>query len=232
VKLFPGRLSRAEYLTTQVARSQAKFGFCKVSVRDVARYRPLVLEDAARRPAGFSGPILCLGTRNGREIDLFRLRFFGPRVAWALARRLEVETHSLVSLAPPLERLRRSRVERLDAVSTVGVEINPEARRSDVWIGSFDELPASWGGTFGLLFSNSFDHSQDPARTAREWRRVARPGAYLVLCFPQHAEPSVTDPVGHVSLADVLDLFGGTPVYFRERASVAGYSEVILRCDR
>lgn len=232
MKLFGGRLTRAEYLTTQITRSQTKFGFCKVSARDVDRYRDIVLADAARRRTAFTGPVLCLGTRNGREIDLFRLRFRGPRLAWAVARRLELETHSLVSLAPPIESVGRSDVARLDARSFIGVEVNPQATRRDVWIGSFDELPPEWEQAFGLLFSNAFDHAQDPARTAREWRRVARPGAHLVVCFPQNGEPSVTDPVGHLSLADIVGLFGGTLVYFRERASVAGYNEVILRCDR
>jgi Methyltransferase domain len=232
MKLFPSRLSRAEYLTTQITRSQRKFGFCKVSALDVDRYHHIVLADATRRGARFAGPILCLGTRNGREIDLFRLRFTGPRLAWVAARRLEVTTYSLVSLAPRVEMVRRSDIDQLDAESVVGVEVNPQAKRTDVLIASFDEMPAAWEHRFGLLFSNAFDHSHDPARTAREWRRVARVGGYLVVCFPQNAEPSLTDPVGQVTLADVLELFGGSLVYYRDRASVVGYNEAILRFDQ
>lgn len=78
------------------------------------------------------------------------------------------------------------------------------------------------------MFSNSFDQSQDPHRTAEEWRRVARPGAYLIFCYPQ-AEPSATDPVGDLHLGDVVKLFPGELIYFYDRGSRRGYSEAIVR---
>ena len=147
MRLFETAQSREQYLATQVARSQAKFGFCKVSARDVATYRRVIAAHAERHGARALGPLLCLGTRNGREIDLFRLEFVGPAPARLLARLTEVETSSLVSLLPPVEALGRSDARRLDARSVVGVEINPAAARSDVWTGSFDEMPAGWAGT-------------------------------------------------------------------------------------
>jgi len=76
----------------------------------------------------------------------------------------------------------------------VGVEVNPDAARTDVLTGSFDEMLADWAGPFGVVFSSSFDQSQDPRRTAAEWRRVTRPGGYLIVCFAPGVEPSARRP--------------------------------------
>lgn len=230
MKVFPKQQTRQEYIETQIARSQAKFRFCKVSVHDVAKYRSVLLQDRARRSESLNvGPILCLGTRNGREVDLFRLQFFGPRVLRTASTLFGRQTHSFISLFLLIESVGRSHMEGLSDTSVVGVEINPRASRSDIWIGSFDEMPRSWERTFDVLFSNSFDQSQDPYRTAKEWRRVVRPGAYLIFCFGKDCEPSLTDPVGDLRVDDVLELFGGELLYFHDRGSRNGYSEVILR---
>ena len=76
-----------------------------------------------------------------------------------------------------------------------------------VWVGSFDAMPAAWAGRFALLYSNAFDHAYDPEATAREWRRVAQPGAQLALTLPIGNEPTPTDPIADVTLADVYALF-------------------------
>jgi hypothetical protein len=197
MKVFEGRQTRQQYVATQVARSRSKFRYCKVSIHDVLRYRVVLRRDRALlREAGDLGPVLCLGTRSGREVDLFRVGLFGGRLRRRLAALAEIKRNSYLTLAPPLETAGRSDVDRLEAASVVGVEINPDAARRDVRIGSFDELPSGWTGRFGLVFSNSFDQSQDPHRTATEWRRVLRAGGYLVVCFDPTAEPNAHDPVG------------------------------------
>lgn len=230
MRVFPARQSRQEYLQTQIARSDTKFRYCKVSVHDVLKYRSVLLQDLGSLGGGVEpGPILCLGTRNGREVDLFRMVFFGPPPLRRAVRLLEWRTHSFVSLFPPVEAVGRSDFRRLTATSAVGVEINPRGTRSDVWTGSFDEMPAAWEDAFGVLFSNSFDQSHDPRRTAGEWKRVLRPGGFLIFLFSKDAEPSASDPVGGLRLADVQDLFGGELVYYRERGSGNRYSEAIIR---
>lgn len=229
MNVLPDHGSREEYRARQIARSESKFRFCKVSSSDVAKYRTIILHSLRLRGKPHEGPILCLGTRNGREVDLFRLHFFGPRVLRLASRVFERRTHSFVSLLPPLEAVGRSEVEHLSRRSVVGVEINRRAERKDIWIDSFDQMPARWERTFGILFSNSFDQSQDPHKTAREWKRVARSGAYLIFCFAKDAPPTPTDPVGDLRLEDILDLFGGELIYFRDGGSRNGYSEVILR---
>ena len=233
MKLYDASLSRAEYVQIQVARSEAKFRFCKVSVEDVRRYASILGRHRLRAAQlGTSiGPILCLGTRNGREIDLFRTHVFGPRWRQALSRRLE-KPGSFRSWWPHIEGLGRSHATAIDSRSVIGVELNPSAARSDVWVGSFDAMPDEWGAQFGVVYSNSFDQSQDPVRSAAEWTRVVRPGGYLIFCYANDTAPTPSDPVGGLSLADVRDLFAGDLVYFHNRGSSAGYSEVILRVGK
>jgi len=218
---------REGYIETQIARSNQKFEYCKVSVEDVRKYRRL-LAASGREPSAL-GPICCLGTRNGREVDLFRSEFFANALRRALVRLLERRTHSFVSRAPVLEAVGRSDARHLTATSVVGVEINPRLRRRDVWVGSFDAMPEAWSGRFGLIYSNSFDQSQDPLRTAQEWRRIVRPGGFMVLCYTKDREPTATDPVGRIEAKDLKELFGGQLVHVNDKGSQKGYAEAILR---
>ena len=222
MKIFEQRQDREVYLNTQVERSRVKFGYCNTSINDTVRYRKL-LRDAGPLP----GPILCLGTRNGREIDVFRTAFFGSRFWTMLSRVAEIKGN--VSRLPFLESFGRSRWDKITDSSVVGVEVNPDAERSDVWTGSFDDMPLGWKGRFGLIYSNSLDHAFDIERTTAEWLRVARPGAYFIICYAPGTEPSLTDPIGDIRKADILNLFGGEEIFFRERGSRSGYSELILR---
>lgn len=199
------RQDRDAYLRTQVARSDAKFDYCKVALADVLRYR-------ARLPDA-TGPVLCLGTRNGREVDLFRIAFFWPHLL-----------HPLLLRHPTLG---RSQWERLGPRSGVGVEINPRGGRQDVWVGSFDAMPSAWGRRFGVAFSNSFDQSLDPVATASEWRRVMRPGGVMILCYAPGAAPTESDPVGDLTDADLLALFDPCRLLWAGR-SACGYRELGL----
>jgi hypothetical protein len=231
MRLFPAQQSREDYLATQIRRSNSKFNYCKVSIHDVNKYWQLLHHTGSRpRPAApVTGPIVCLGTRNGREVDLFRLRWFGAAPLRQLAERLERRTHSFTTWVPALESAGRSDVLALTRSSVIGVEVNPRAARRDVWIGSFDEMPAEWTDTFGVLYSNAFDQSADPERTARDWKRIMKPGGFIVFCYSNNADPTPTDPVGGLCLEDVQALFGGRLLYFHDRGSRNGYSEVVLQ---
>lgn len=61
----------SDYVAMQIARSRAKFSYCKVPDADVARYR---------RCLGSRQAIGCLGVRNGTECDRFRAAFYGAAV--------------------------------------------------------------------------------------------------------------------------------------------------------
>lgn len=148
MKVFEGSQTREEYLQIQIARSSSKFQFCKVSAHDVERYWH-ILSSARARDKGAApapGPILCLGTRNGREVDLFRARFFGSPTVWLAIRQLERRgPNAFNSRCPWVEAVGRSCVNDISAKSVIGVELNPQGARSDVWVGSFDEMPEEWG---------------------------------------------------------------------------------------
>jgi len=98
-----------------------------------------------------------------------------------------------------------------------------------VFIGSFDNLPQEWERVVDVIYSNSFDHSQDPYRTAKQWCRVAKKNALLILAINHDQNTSFHDPVGKLSLEDILDLFPGELVYYQNRGSRCGYSEIVIR---
>ena len=60
--------NRQHYIKEQIDRSSEKFLWCKVGIEDVLTYKKVFQKNDIK----VRGPILCLGTRNGREIDLFR----------------------------------------------------------------------------------------------------------------------------------------------------------------
>ncbi|MCI0437675.1 MAG: class I SAM-dependent methyltransferase [Chloroflexi bacterium] len=230
MKLFPGVQPRQEYLDTQKRRSDDKFSYCKVSVHDVIKYRNIIMNDMRKLDSNSGiGPILCLGTRNGREVDLFRVQFFGLQPMRQAVKLFERQRESFKSILSQVESVGRSDLNSITYKSVFGVEINPRAARSDVWIGSFDEMPHEWENTFGVLYSNSFDQSQDPHRTAREWTRVTRKGGYIIVGFSEGIEPTSTDPVGDLHIKDIAELFDGELIYFQSRGSLNNYSEVIIR---
>ncbi len=160
---------RKKYFKIQIERSKVKYEYCKVSIKDVILFKKII-----KPSIGIDGPILCLGTRNGREIDLFRNIWFGNRIRNYFIKIIERKHLGYASLIPLLEKSFRSNVNKLNKSSVVGVEINPDASRQDTLIGSFDELPKNWQNKFSILYSNSFDQSQDPYKTAKEWLRVIK----------------------------------------------------------
>jgi|GEM_PF-1261298 len=233
MKVFTAKQTREEYLSTQIARSEAKFEYCKVSIKDPLKYCRLLAQDLSAPGRGaLQGPILCLGTRNGREVDLFRSAFFGSRWENRLLEVLEARKRGFNSRLSFLQVRGRSRVGELGAKAVIGVEINPRAARPDIWIGSFDQMPSPWTGVFQVVYSNSFDQSQDPEKTAAEWNRITAPGGYLILGFNEEDEPTYHDPVGRISLNDIRRLFPGELIYYQRNGSHNGYSEAVIRRSR
>tara|TARA_B110000259_G_scaffold142519_1_gene160523 strand:+ start:297 stop:902 length:606 start_codon:yes stop_codon:yes gene_type:complete len=198
-----------------------KFTYCKLSIEEVVALK-LILNLVDLK----SGPILCLGTRNGREIDLFRNAFFKNRFLIRLIKIFQIRRKGFTSIFPIIEGFGRSKIASINNESVIGLEINPDAVRQDVLIGSFDEMPIDWNNKFSILYSNSFDQSQDPYKTAEEWKRVSQKGTILILGFT-YAEPTVDDPVGNLKYTDILDLFGGELIYFDKNSF--NYSYVVIK---
>jgi SAM-dependent methyltransferase len=63
--------------------------------------------------------------------------------------------------------------------TVVGTDI--ATAESDIVCCDFSMLPKEWSSSFDLVYSNSLDHALDVAATLREWRRVMKDGAMLVL---------------------------------------------------
>lgn len=221
---------RQRYESCQVEASGEKFSYCKVSYRDVDRYLKIIRHDKIGRGEQTAiGAVACLGVRNGREVDLFRVALASSWFRRQVVMRLERSWHGFNSLCPVSERLGRSDYRELSETSCVGVELNPLGRRSDVWVGAFDKLPAEWGQKFGVVFSNAFDHAFDPWDTAAAWRRILRAGGYLVIQFPTQQTPTSVDPVGLLTLDDARRFFPGDIVYFRDSGSAWRYTEYVFR---
>lgn len=237
MKLFEYK-TRDDYVKTQIERSRKKMGYCKVYFSDVIRFRQLIELDRYGHGAAGSGRpaiknILCLGVRSGAEVDLFRAAFFGPLLRLKrvqnYARRRDTGAFSEPKIKMA-HRLGLGSGSRRDG-RVMGVEINPDAKRDDVWIGSFDELPEEWAGRFNLLYSNSLDHSQEPRKTFAEWRRVAAPGAYVILGFTEGNMVSDHDPFGGIDYTTLQELWDAPVVFFSDSYSQNGYREICFRLD-
>ncbi|MEX2160722.1 MAG: hypothetical protein WD751_02315 [Anaerolineales bacterium] len=221
--------SREEYLRAQISRSRKKSAYCKVFFRDVIRYRQLL--KMGQKHAETFDPILCLGVRTGAEVNLFRSTFFGPLMKFAAIRAIAIrrDTTNLGSSKIHLARYFGVGSGGVQDGRVIGVELAPETPRPDIWIGSFDDLPAEWVGRFRLLYSNSFDHSQDPMRTVAEWKRVAAPGAYVILAYAANYSPTPSDPFGGMELAEIMDLWKSPVIFCSETWNEVGYKEICFQ---
>jgi hypothetical protein len=229
---------RQEYIGIQVERSRSKFGLCKVFLRDVLRYRELLAWDYFRESSSQSlrstwrpRRILCLGVRSGAENDLFRSGFFSPLLRIQSIARMATRLDKTKYAADKIRLAQRFGLgsgNRVDG-RVMGVEINPDASRKDIYIGSFDDLPNEWTGQFDLLFTNSFDHSMDPARTVSEWKRVAAPGAYVIVAFALDQKQSDHDPTTGLSFATLGELWGERIVFASQTYNSNGYHEICFR---
>ena len=212
--------STDDYAEIQVERSISKFRYCKVSFRDVQMYRKIL-----SKYEFFPKKILCLGTRNGREVDLFRYVFFYPTLA-SFVRLFEVKRYGYSSLLKQLEKYKRSNINKIEVEGVYGVEINPSAKRQDIQIENFDNLSNPFFKNFDLIYSNSFDQSQDPLQTAQEWFSCLNLGGHIIIGF-NDSLPSKTDPTGLLSIQDILKLFPGELVYYKKNNSM--YNDAIIK---
>lgn len=222
--------SRTAYEQVQIGASSRKLHYCKFSFEDASKYVSIVRTDRIRRAESPRiGRVLCLGVRNGREVDCFRIASTGGGLRQRVAALAEHKRHGLNSHLPWAEAIGRSNWSTLDPDSCIGVELNPLVKRPDVWNGSFDRLPGEWSGQFDVVYTNAFDHAYDPEETTACWRRVIKPGGYFILGFPEGQTPSTVGPVGEVSLKDVMRYFPGELVYYQSKGSKWWYTEYIVR---
>lgn len=219
MKLANSNIDRENYLKTQIRRSREKFSYCKVSYNHVLGWK-FFLKKNNISPS----KIICMGTRNGREIDLFRIVFFN-QIRLHLCKLLELNRNGWTGLIPFIEKIGRTKLGTNDK-SVYGCELNPDDNRNDVWHGSFDELPKEWENKFDLLYSNSFDQSLDPHKTAEEWLRCVKPGGVIIISFT-NTPPTESDPVGFIELNDIMQLFPGELIFYGKNNS--NYNDAIIK---
>ena len=141
----------------------------------------------------------------------------------------EITKYGWISLLPFIEKLGKSNFKKIKNRSVFGVEINPKGSREDVITCSFDKLPENLENTFSIIYSNSFDQSLDPYKTAKEWIRIAKNDALLIICFSD-SEPTESDPVGNINLNDLMTLFPGELLFYEKYSS--RYHDVIIKLDK
>jgi len=173
--------------------------------------------------------ICCLGTRSGKEVDLFRIAFSYNHI-------LHIVLY-IISSSKILEKIfikyflkiGRKKISFKSNKYCYGVEINPDAKRKDVLISNFDLISSNWDNQFNIVFSNSIDQSMDPVNTSEKWKRLLKKNDhnnYLIICF-SHTAPELTDPTGYITLKDIKALFPGEVIYYSKNIST--YQEVIIK---
>ena len=221
MKIFYKKFLREEYINNQIVRSKEKFEYCKVSIKHVINWYNILNKINKFQVNN----ICCLGSRNGREIDLFRIVFF-YRYLINFIKLNEIRIKGWYDIFPFMLNFNRSNINNINKNSAIGVEINPNVERQDTLISSFDELPSDWTGKFDLLYSNSFDQSMEPEKTANEWKRIIKKNGVLIFSFSDK-ESTYTDPVGDLSYIDIINLFGGELIYYNKFGS--NYQDIIIK---
>lgn len=200
-------INKDKYQKIQIQRSKTKFSFCRVSILDA-----LVSFNVIKNNAYNDGPIICMGTRNGREVDLFRIAS-SSRMKKKLSYLFEIEKRGRSPLFKWFERNDMCDISNIQNRGVYGCELNPEGKRKDIHIGSFDDLPAEYENKFEVVYSNSFDQALDPHQTAKEWMRIVKNDGYIIFHFVEDDTPNYTDPTGNMSFEDVIELFPGTVIH-------------------
>ena len=232
MEIYDIKQSRNEYIKTQIDRSIKKILYCKVSIKHVKKWRTIIRKKILLKELGIDkikGPIICLGTRNGREIDLFRISFFSNKFLSIIVELLEIKRFGWKSIFPIFEKIGRSNAKIIREKSILGVELNPLGKRKDVHIGSFDNLPKKWENKFNIIYSNSFDQSFNPEKTAKEWIRIAKNNSLFILSFTE-TKPVKTDPVGNLNIDDFIKLFPGEIIFYEKYSS--NYNDLIIRIKK
>ena len=221
MKIFYKKFTRTEYINNQIIRSNDKFEYCKVSIKHVINWYNIL-----NKINNFQvNNICCLGSRNGREIDLFRIVFF-HRYLINFIKLNEIRKNGWNDIFAFIINFNRSNINNINKDSAIGVEINPKVERQDTLISSFDEMPSDWTSKFDLLYSNSFDQSQEPEKTVNEWKRIIKKNGVLIFSFGDK-EPTNSDPVGNLNYIDIINLFGGELIYYNKFGS--NYQDIIIR---
>jgi len=211
--------NRASYELLQSERAKAKFQKVSAHFEEISWLATVIRWSEARLGPLLVPPIVCMGVRNGKEIDYWlRMLPRGERwFQWRLNHRRGVQRSDAVLPSFPVR----------------GVELSGSTR-PDVWAGNYSRLPATWENQFQIVYSNALDHAFDVVETLTEWSRILRPGGLLVIQTPdaqQDVDPCQTvvglSPEDLRELCPVLTL-----LYYQYPSPRTGWQNYILRKPR
>lgn len=113
----------------------------------------------------------------------------------------------------------------LPGVSVLGTEISDTAMQfPDTVQWDFHEMNPDWAGAFDLVYSNSWDHSYDPAKAFATWALCVRPGGLLALEHTkahQARRVNALDPFG-TNVPKLIELVETLPGMVHETTRVFG----------
>ena len=86
--------------------------------------------------------------------------------------------------------------QRLAAAKVLGTEISDTALQfADTVQWDFHDVKPEWIGAWDIVYSNSFDHSNDPVRALTTWRDQLTPDGSLFIEHSPHVESRRWDPL-------------------------------------
>ena len=86
--------------------------------------------------------------------------------------------------------------QRLSTAKVLGTEISDTALQfADTVQWDFHDVKAEWIGAWNIVYSNSFDHSNDPVRALTTWREQLSPDGSLFIEHSPHVKSRRWDPL-------------------------------------
>jgi len=201
------------YKKIQIDRSNIKFKYNKVSIKEVIFFRKIInLYNCEIKN------ILCLGSRNAIEVDYFKKIFFSNIFISYLFRFTEIKTRlgffPLLNFFLKFNRSNKKSFAK-NKFNVLGNDINPTSQRKDIIICSFDKFEEKYHNQFDLIYSNSFDQSFDPHKSLKEWDKLLKKNGFLILGFPT-TQPTISDPTGDISITDLTNMVNYKLIYYSE----------------
>ena len=203
--------------------------YSKVSCKDVEKYKKIILNHIK-----FEDNIkaICLASRTGREIDLFRL-CFENEIIFKIIKFFEYKKNGFRNFFNFILKYKTDDIKFFqdkNQSSFIGVELNKELKRKDTLNISFDEIPKKYNNKFDIVYFNSLDHSKNPYLTARNIKKICKKNSFIILNFPGNQKSTTLDPVSGVNIEDVKKLFKNFKIiYSCKYGSKMRYDEYILK---
>ena len=202
-----------EYEKIQIDRSKSKFRYNKLSIKDVESFKKILnLHNCDIKN------ILCLGSRNGTEVDYFRINFFSNNFFLNLFKFTEIRRFGYFPLLNFFLKFNKSNKNFLttNKYNVLGNDINPLSERKDTIVCSFDKFEEKYYNRFDLIYTNSFDQSFDPQKSLKEWDKLLKKNGFLILGFDE-GPPTINDPTGNITITDLISMINYKLIYYSEK---------------